>query len=116
MVQRIALGVYFACFSIGTFSHARDFWVLGLRHYDGAPILLEVCLIPRFDGAILSLEGKEAMWDKYVTGAPRPGCTRNWVVRPPPRLPANVSGSMPPDTLVSNQTTIMKEPDSTSDR
>jgi hypothetical protein len=26
-------------------------------------------LIPRFDGAILSLEG--AIWDRYVTGAPR---------------------------------------------
>ncbi len=30
------------------------------------------CLIPRFDGAILSLEWKEAIWDRYVTGAPRP--------------------------------------------
>ena len=30
------------------------------------------CLIPRFDGAILSLEWKEAVWDKFVTGAPRP--------------------------------------------
>ncbi|BAV66275.1 12-oxophytodienoate reductase [Sphingobium cloacae] len=30
------------------------------------------CLIPRFDGAILSLEWKEALWDRYVTGAPRP--------------------------------------------
>ena len=29
------------------------------------------CLIPRFDGAILSLEWKEAPWDKFVTGAPR---------------------------------------------
>jgi hypothetical protein len=25
------------------------------------------CLIPRFDGAILSLEWKEAVWDRYVT-------------------------------------------------
>lgn len=33
----------------------------------------------------------------------------------PPRSPANVSGSMPPDTLPSPQTTIMKEPDSTSE-
>jgi transposase len=31
-----------------------------------------LCLIPRFDGAILSLEWKEAVWDRYVTGAPRP--------------------------------------------
>ncbi len=30
------------------------------------------CLIPRFDGAILSLEWKEAAWDRYVMGAPRP--------------------------------------------
>ena len=30
------------------------------------------CLIPRFDGAILSLEWKEALWARYVTGAPRP--------------------------------------------
>ena len=29
------------------------------------------CLIPRFDGAILSQEWKEALWDKFVTGAPR---------------------------------------------
>ena len=29
------------------------------------------CLIPRFDGAIHSLEWKEALWDKFVTGAPR---------------------------------------------
>ncbi|PHR54100.1 MAG: hypothetical protein COA47_15945, partial [Robiginitomaculum sp.] len=29
------------------------------------------CLIPRFDGAIYSLEWKEALWDKYVTAAPR---------------------------------------------
>jgi hypothetical protein len=30
------------------------------------------CLIPRFDGAILSQEWKEALWDKFVMGAPRP--------------------------------------------
>ncbi|WP_207210026.1 hypothetical protein, partial [Tropicimonas sp. IMCC6043] len=30
------------------------------------------CLIPRFDGAIHSLEWKEALWDRYVTAAPRP--------------------------------------------
>ena len=30
------------------------------------------CLIPRFDGAICFLEWKEALWDKYVTAAPRP--------------------------------------------
>ena len=43
------------------------------------------------------------------------GRTRNWAGRPPPRSPANVSGSMPPDTLPPPQPTIMKEPDSTSD-
>ncbi len=31
-----------------------------------------ICLIPRFDGVILSKEWKEALWDKFVTGAPRP--------------------------------------------
>ena len=30
------------------------------------------CLIPRFNGAILSLEWREALWDKFVTAAPRP--------------------------------------------
>jgi hypothetical protein len=30
------------------------------------------CLIPRFDGVILSAEWKEAIWARYVTGAPRP--------------------------------------------
>jgi len=30
------------------------------------------CLIPRFDGVILSLEWKEAVWARYVMGAPRP--------------------------------------------
>ena len=29
------------------------------------------CLIPRFDGAILSEEWKEALWDKFVMAAPR---------------------------------------------
>jgi hypothetical protein len=29
------------------------------------------CLIPWFDGAILSQAWKEALWDKFVTGAPR---------------------------------------------
>jgi hypothetical protein len=33
--------------------------------------VLARCLIPRFDGAILSLEWKEAVWDKFVMGAPR---------------------------------------------
>jgi hypothetical protein len=37
------------------------------------PVRLEAsCLIPRFDGVILSKEWKEALWDKFVTGAPRP--------------------------------------------
>ncbi|WP_164989275.1 site-specific DNA-methyltransferase, partial [Roseovarius sp. A46] len=30
------------------------------------------CSIPRFDGVILSQEWKEALWDKFVTAAPRP--------------------------------------------
>lgn len=41
MVQRIALGVYVACFAIGTVSHALDFVVLGLRPYSWGPPLLE---------------------------------------------------------------------------
>ena len=41
MAQRIAIAVYIACFAVGTLSHGRDFWVLGLRPYEGAPILLE---------------------------------------------------------------------------
>ena len=34
--------------------------------------LFLTCLIPRFDGVILSLEWKEALWDKFVMAAPRP--------------------------------------------
>jgi len=41
MAQRIALGVYVACFTIGTISHALDFWALGLRPYSWGPPLLE---------------------------------------------------------------------------
>ena len=38
--------------------------------YDTADVrTVSRCLIPRFDGAILSLEWKEAIWDRYVTGA-----------------------------------------------
>lgn len=42
MVQRIIIGIHVACFTIGTFSHALDFWAIGARPYEGAPILLEV--------------------------------------------------------------------------
>jgi hypothetical protein len=36
-------------------------------------LLLELrCLIPWFDGAIHSQEWKDAIWDRYVTAAPRP--------------------------------------------
>ena len=41
MAKRIALAVYILCFAIGTVSHALDFWVLGLRPYQGAPVVLE---------------------------------------------------------------------------
>ena len=34
--------------------------------------LIPRCLIPRFDGVILSHEWKEALWDKFATAAPRP--------------------------------------------
>jgi hypothetical protein len=30
------------------------------------------CLIARFDGAVLSTERKQALWDKFVIGVPRP--------------------------------------------
>src|SRR3989338_8784105 len=40
----------------------------GLQQEPGDPR----CLIPRFDGAILSQDWKEALWDRVVTGAPRP--------------------------------------------
>lgn len=30
------------------------------------------CLIPGFDGVILSKEWKDTLWDKFVTEAPRP--------------------------------------------
>jgi hypothetical protein len=30
------------------------------------------CLIPWFDGEILSEDWKAVIWDKFVTGAPRP--------------------------------------------
>ena len=42
MAQRIALAVYIMCFAVGTITHTQDFWVLGLRPYEGAPIVLEV--------------------------------------------------------------------------
>ncbi len=38
----IALGVLIGGFSIGTFNHARDFWMLGWRPYSGVPLQLEV--------------------------------------------------------------------------
>ena len=30
-----------------------------------------LCLVPHFDGAILSLGWKEALWDKFFMAAPR---------------------------------------------
>jgi len=57
---------------------------LDLSRFDAAPsarlghLSLEgdrafpTCLIPGFDGVICSLEWKEALWDKFVTAAPRP--------------------------------------------
>jgi hypothetical protein len=29
------------------------------------------CLIPDFDGAVLSLSWREALWDRFFTGAPQ---------------------------------------------
>lgn len=41
VATRIAIGIYIACFAIGTLSHALDFWALGLRPYSWGPPLLE---------------------------------------------------------------------------
>jgi len=48
------------------------------------------CLIPRFDGAVLSTERKQALWGKFVIGVPRPQTPsklqyseRKSTVRPP---------------------------------
>jgi len=48
------------------------------------------CLIPRLDGAVLSTEPKQALWDKFVIGVPRPKTLselqyseRKSTVRPP---------------------------------
>jgi hypothetical protein len=46
-----------------------------LRQTEDGPSLIVKhprCLIPWFDGAILSQEWKEALWARFVTGAPRP--------------------------------------------
>lgn len=42
VAQRIALGVYIACFTVGTISHALDFLAWGPRPYRGGPLLLEI--------------------------------------------------------------------------
>ena len=52
------------------------------------------CLIPRFDGAILSQKWKEALWDKFVTGAPRPRTPSERQYSDPP--PGRVMRSMIP--------------------
>ena len=52
------------------------------------------CLIPCFDGVILSLEWKEALWDKFVTGAPRPRTPSEQQYSDP--LPGRVMRSMIP--------------------
>lgn len=41
IATRVAIGIYIACFAIGTLSHALDFWALGLRPYSWGPPLLE---------------------------------------------------------------------------
>ena len=67
-------------------AHNQAIGVTGLLVFDGVRYiqliegevsavrqLMARCLIPRFDGAILSLEWKEAVWGKYVMRAPQPG-------------------------------------------
>ncbi|WP_024716725.1 hypothetical protein, partial [Gluconobacter oxydans] len=36
-----------------------------------APVVAPRCLVPLFDGVLFSREWKEALWDRYVMGAPR---------------------------------------------
>ncbi|WP_146227962.1 hypothetical protein [Rhodobacter viridis] len=43
----------------------------GASRRAASAVLPARCLIPRFDGAILSQEWKEALWDKFVMAAPR---------------------------------------------
>lgn len=43
-----------------------------LPNFAATPVQKASCLIARLDGAILSQGKKEALWDKVVTGAPRP--------------------------------------------
>lgn len=38
---RVTLGVYIACFGIGAFNHASDFWRYGWRPYRWGPLPLE---------------------------------------------------------------------------
>src|SRR3546814_15512297 len=60
-------------FFLAPLAYGMLIWMGWLGRYAG-PLLSSrpSCLIPRFDGAILSLDWKEALWDKFVTGAPRP--------------------------------------------
>ena len=47
---------------------ARSF---GVRSAMPSSTALRKCLVPAFDGAFLSAEWKEALWDKFFTAAPR---------------------------------------------
>ena len=57
--------------SVAALFSASSYFIL-TRQLAGQDNNATRCLIPRFDGAIFSLEWKEALWDKYVTAAPRP--------------------------------------------
>ncbi|WP_249198696.1 TetR/AcrR family transcriptional regulator, partial [Gluconobacter cerinus] len=65
---------------IERWEEALDAMVLaGVRHQLRRPVLARVldveearCLVPCFDGVLFSREWKEALWDRYVMGAPRP--------------------------------------------
>jgi len=43
----------------------------GDRHSHGIEAHAELCLVPSFDGAFLSSDSKDALWDRFYTGAPR---------------------------------------------
>ncbi|MDO5643382.1 MAG: hypothetical protein Q4G26_13485, partial [Paracoccus sp. (in: a-proteobacteria)] len=57
------------------------------------------CLIPRFDGAILSLEWKEALWDKFVPAAPRPRTLNNLAFDMQPDARRNQEWQLPDPTI-----------------
>jgi hypothetical protein len=50
-------------------SDAEEFRLIAER-YAGPLILKPRCFVPDFDGAFLSSDSKDALWDRFYTGAP----------------------------------------------